>query len=351
MPSVNCGSLGLRPTRSSASQLLQIALVTLAALALSACGGNDPQNGTVNLEVSDSSECQVVKHPLGKTQICGQPQRVVALEDDILDLLLSLGVQPIGYAESRHVASDNFGEPLQQIKYLGKYLKRSPINVGTGQQPSLETILRLNPDLILGIYESSLHSKLSRIAPSLFPVQNWQAHVENYRWQQTLLVLGEIFKREQRAQQVIEEHQRRIARARADLEPISRDSSVLLLSMSGLDRIEVFTEKTHTGTLLTDLGFELVVPEGLQANYGQIQISLETLPQLNADRIIVMASGQSNVERIEKVWEQNPILRSLPAFQAGQVYFVDYQLWSRIRGPIATKLIIKQIRSLFLEPN
>ena len=118
-----------------------------------------------------------------------------------------------------------------------------------------------------------------------------------------------------------------------------------------LFRSEVFADETFAGALLQDLGFKLVTPEGLQASSSEIPISLETLPQLNSDRIIVMASGKSNVEKIEKVWQQNPILRSLPAFQAGQVYFVDYQLWSRIRGPIATKLIIKQIRSLFLEPN
>jgi len=352
MSLVDCGSLGLRHARSSASQFLLIIIVFLAALALSGCGGNAPQNGAANPEkiASDSSECQVVKHALGETEICEQPQQTVALDPHVLDLMLSLGVQPAGYAEDRRalVSSPNSGEPVVEIKYLGERVTSNPIHVGTRQQPSLETILRLKPDLILKDWpDSSLYTKLSKIAPTLF----FRYEPDQYQWQQGLLILGQVLKREQRARQVIEEHNQRIATARSELRSLTRDSEVLLLSMSGSERIEVFADETFAGALLQDLGFKLVTPEGLQASSSEIPISLETLPQLNADRIIVMASGQSNVEKIEKVWQQNPILRSQPAFQAGQVYFVDYQLWSRIRGPIATKLIIKQIRSLFLEPN
>ena len=352
MSLVDCGSLALRSARSYASPLLQTVIVSLAAFTLSACEGNAPQNGTANTEVisSDSSECQVVKHPLGKTQLCGQPQQTVALDPHVLDLMLSLGVQPAGYAEDRRalVSSPNSGEPVVEIKYLGERVTSNPIHVGTRQQPSLETILRLKPDLILKDWpDSSLYTKLSKIAPTLF----FRYEPDQYQWQQGLLTLGQVLEREQRARQVIEEHNQRIATARSELRSLTRDSEVLLLAMSGLDRIEVFAGETFASDLLRDLGFKLVTPEGTQVNSSEIPISLETLPQLNADRIIVMASGNSSVKQIEKAWEQNPILRSQPAFQAGRVYFVDYQLWSRIRGPIAAKLIIKQIRSLFLEPN
>jgi len=351
MPLVDCGSLGLRHARSSASQFLLIIIVFLAALALSGCGGNAPQNGAANPEkiASDSSECQVVKHALGETEICEQPQRVVALDPHTLDLLLSLDLQPIGYAETRYVASENLGGSIKQVPYLGKYLESSLTHVGTRQQPSLETILRLNPDLILKNYgaDQSLYTRLSQIAPTLL----FRDGSNNYQWQQGIRTIAQVTNREQRAQQVIKQHNQRIARARSELKSLTRGSEILLLAMSGLDRIEVFTGETFAGDLLRNLGFKLVTPEGIQANSREIPISLETLPQLHADRMIVMASGNSRVKQIEKVWQQNPILRSQPAFQAGQVYFVDYQLWSRIRGPIATKLIIKQIRSLFLEPN
>ena len=328
---------------------LRLSLVAvLTALVVAACGNNPKVSNRDTAPAKMNSSCQVVQHKLGETQICEQPQRIIALDPHVLDLMLSLGVQPAGYAEVNYLASKNSGDIIKQIPYLGSYVTSNPISVGTREQPSLEAILRLEPDLILRDWpNSSLYAKLSKIAPTLF----FRNEPDKYQWQQGLLTLGQVLEREQRARQVIEEHNQRIATARSELRSLTRDSEVLLLSMSGSERIEVFADETFAGALLQDLGFKLVTPEGLQASSSEIPISLETLPQLNSDRIIVMASGQSNVEKIEKVWQQNPILRSQPAFQAGQVYFVDYQLWSRIRGPIATKLIIKQIRSLFLEPN
>ena len=38
------------------------------------------------------------------------------------------------------------------VKYLGDRLHHPPIHVGTWQSPSLEIMLRLQPDLILGGY-------------------------------------------------------------------------------------------------------------------------------------------------------------------------------------------------------
>jgi iron complex transport system substrate-binding protein len=335
------------------SQVFQSFLLAIMAFYLvSACEGNAPKNGTANLEVisSDSSECQVVKHPLGKTQICGEPQQIVALDQHILGLMLSLGVQPAGYAgDSRAlVGSPKSGEPITQIKYLGERITSDPIFIGIRQQPSLETMLRLKPDLILKDWHSpSFYPELSEIAPTLF----FRYESGQYHWQQSLLILGQVLKREQRAQKVIEEHNQRVARARSELKSLTGDSEILLLSMSGLDQIRVSPRETFAGDLLRNLGFKLVTPEGMQANSGEVQISLETLPQLNADRIIVMASSNSSVEQIEKAWEENSILRSLPASKAGQVYFVDFQLWGRIRGPIAAELMIEQIRSFLLEPN
>ncbi len=64
-----------------------------------------------------------------------------------------------------------------------------------------------------------------------------------------------------------------------------------------------------------------------------------------------MASGDSSVDQVRQVWESNSILQSLPAYQSNQVYFVDYQLWSRIQGAIAAELVIDQVRELLLTKN
>lgn len=292
---------------------------------------------------TNSSICQDVQHEFGQTQICGTPQRVIALDPRSLDLLLALDIQPVGYAEDARalVGTPQFGKPTDGVKYLGDRITSNPIHVGTWQSPSQETVLRLKPDLILLGYsgEQSLYLNFSQIAPTL-PLSQGDRH-----WEDDLVTLGRVTNREQRAQQVIQDHNQRIANARVKFKALAANKQLLLLSVSGLDSIEVFTEQTFAGNLLKELGFGLVVPK-LPMRYGAIPISLEILPQLDAEIVIVMASANSTIPQIQKLWKQSPVLRSLPAYQTNQVYFVDYHLWSRITGPIATELIVEQVQQL-----
>ncbi|OKH23383.1 ABC transporter substrate-binding protein [Chroogloeocystis siderophila] len=298
------------------------------------------RTSTPLVHTTKTSVCQDIQHEFGQTQICETPQRIIALDPRSLDLLLSLAIQPVGYAEDARalIGTPQFGT-MVDVKYLGDRITSHPIHVGTQQSPSQETVLRLKPDLILVGYsgEQALYRNFSQIAPTLPLAQS------NRHWQDDLLTLSQVMNREQQAQQVIQDHNQRIANARVKLKTVA--TKILLLSISGLDSIEVFTEQTFAGNLLEDLGFELVLPT-LPVRYGAIPISLEILPQLDAEIIIVMASADSTVSQIQKLWEQTPVLRSLPVYQANQVYFVDYHLWSRITGPIATELLVEQLQQL-----
>jgi ABC-type Fe3+-hydroxamate transport system substrate-binding protein len=92
---------------------------------------------------------------MGETQVCGQPQKIVALSPHLLDLLLSLDHQPAGYAEVFPFHKGKyFDNPSQQIPYLGDRVTSQPINLGNRNEPSLERLIKLKPDLILGEVET-----------------------------------------------------------------------------------------------------------------------------------------------------------------------------------------------------
>lgn len=311
----------------------------------------NPPASSLSIQVSDTNpSCQIINHAWGETELYEPPQRIIALDPHALDLLLSLGIQPIGYAEDSRalVGTPGLGKTVDGVKYLGDRLDNPPIHVGTWQTPSLETMLRLQPDLILGGYlDQSQYKTFSQIAPTLIPIDGW---ISPKQWQENLLILGKLLNRDIEAQQVINAYDQNIKTVKTELTQSDR-RNVLLLSMTGLDYIGIFNNETFTGAILEDLGFELVVPNQLIATHGEIVISLETLPQFNPDLIIVMASGDSSVDQVRQVWESNSILQSLPAYQSNQVYFVDYQLWSRIQGAIAAELVIDQVRELLLTKN
>ncbi len=78
---------------------------------------------------------------MGKTEIKAAPRRVVVLDVGELDNVVSLGVQPVGYA------------PSEGDDGIPDYLKKAagnPKSVGTINSLNLEAIHALRPDLILG---------------------------------------------------------------------------------------------------------------------------------------------------------------------------------------------------------
>jgi iron complex transport system substrate-binding protein len=321
-------------------------LTLFLTLIVSSC-----QSRSSNPEITGitSFGCQTVNHDFGETEICSQPQRVVALDPQSLDLLLALGIGPVGYAEDRRalVGEPQAGQSVMGIKYLGDRLTTRPVHVGTAQSPSLETILGLKPDLILGSYLGNIeYQTLSQIAPTLLPLDLNSPD----QWREKLQILGQALQREEKASAVLRTYDQHIDRAKANLADY-QGQTILLLSMSGLDHIGIFTNETFAGQLLEALGFSLLVPSHLSSADGEVIISPEILPQFKPNFTIVMASGNSQVAEIQRVWQETPVLQALPVYQNSQVYFVDYQLWSRITGPIAAELIVDEVQEFLNSPE
>lgn len=110
-------------------------LTGLLVLAASACGG-----GTATPADAGAAGARSVTHAMGTTEIIGNPERVVVLDTGELDSVLALGVTPVGA-----VTADATGA-FQS--YLGDRTKGIEV-VGTINEPNLEKIAALQPDLIL----------------------------------------------------------------------------------------------------------------------------------------------------------------------------------------------------------
>ncbi|HEY9828342.1 MAG TPA: iron-siderophore ABC transporter substrate-binding protein [Stenomitos sp.] len=328
-----------------------VAIMMVAILGLASCRETTSESerpSAWSIQTSDrAGSCKVATHAWGETELCQTPQRIIALDSQSLDLLLTLGIDPIGYAEDNRalVGSPQLGKPVEAVKYLGQYLKQPPLHVGTWQTPSQETMLKLKPDLILSTsLDEGQYRLFSKIAPTLLPITSWD---NPQQWKENLAFLATVMARPEIADSFLKNHAAKVKRIKAQLAE-SSDQRILLLSMSGLDRIDIFTNKTFPGSILTELGLDLIVPERAIAGDGAIPISLETLPQLKPDRIIVMASGKSKVEQLQALWASNPILKSLPSYRAQKMQVVDYHLWNRIQGPKSAELILSQVKDWML---
>jgi iron complex transport system substrate-binding protein len=299
----------------------------------------------------------MVGHDAGETEICGQPQKVAALSPRSLDIMLSLGIQPAGYSEANllNPGLHSFDNPSKQIPYLGEQITTQPVNLGDRNNPSLEKLVLLKPDLILVVgHGSDLYEQLSKIAPTLL-LRNG---VGRKHWQHRLQVLAQVFGREEQAEQVIARHEQQLAEAQAKLEPVlAVYPQVLVISTyQGLGNIYILSSYNSSNSpyesdscvLLEAIGFQLVLPE---KSLQPTQVSLEVLSQLDPDIIIVQVWNPNNAyssqDTIQRQWKQSPLLQNMRASREERLYFVDSVLWgSNIGGPITDELILERLPKL-----
>jgi len=294
---------------------------------------------------ADPSACRTIGHDMGETQVCGTPTKVVVLGPHMLDILLSLGLQAAGFAETSQINEEEFGKPVGAIAYLEPYVTELPINVGSREEPNLEVLTLLKPDLILSeLRDEDQLALLQQIAPTLAYRGNRTAE-----WQRTIVPIATALNIPAEADRVIDEYAAFLAEKRAELAPIIAAHPRLIFMPRNQDgRITIFTPKSWAGDLLVNLGFELVyVADGEEVD---TEASVEIMPTFNTDTIIVGASGTTTPAIAQEMWTSNAVLSALPASQAGRVHFVDYQLWSRVRGPIAARLVTEELISLLAQP-
>lgn len=322
-----------------------------------ACGsaGNRPDVS------APPGDCEMVDHEGGKTEICGQPQTIVAIGPNVLELLLALDIQPIGYADYYALPFTDFDQPQTQIPYLGEWLTDPLKKVGTWDSPSLEAIVKLKPDLIVGstLTNQGQYSLLSQAAPTLL-----FSYGGKQEWQTQLRRLAKVLGRAEKAEQVIATHTQLLNTTRKKLQPaVQRYPQVLVLASEQLDQgLAVENSDSRCGGLLENLGFKVLTPKNIgTGTRGVNNISLELLPELKSDWIYFLAWNtdfsdagpdleQQQISAVQQQWQENAIAQSLPASKSNQVYFHSAYVCRALPGPIGTELLLKQLQADLLPP-
>ncbi|WP_222427322.1 iron-siderophore ABC transporter substrate-binding protein [Hyella patelloides] len=307
---------------------------------------------------SNQADCRTVEHEAGQTQICGQPERIVVLGPYILESLLALDEQPVAYADYYAFHPKDYDNPSQQISYLGHLIKESIANVGTAEKPSLEAIIKVEPDLIIGsTANKSQYETLSQIAPTIL--------FERKTPETTLRGVAQAVNRSEQAEQLLTETKQRMTAARKSFAPIVKaHPQLLLLSSSKLQRIDLITSYFNCASVIEDLGFQLVSPPEIKDSQTSRlhPISIEILPELNnADSVILLGYNFSELEatdnfnahqlsKLKQAWSNNAIAQSLDASKAGRVYFIPTYICAGLPGAIGTKLYLEELEQQLLPP-
>lgn len=297
--------------------ILRALLAGLAALAVSACAAPVPE--------SAAPGSRSVPHARGVTDVAPAPERVVVLDTGELDAVVALGVVPVGAVEALA------GSGLQS--YLADRVRGTRV-VGTIQEPDLEAIAALQPDLILSneVRHPDIYDRLSAIAPTVY------AKAVGVAWKDTLRLAGDALGRRAQADELLAAHEAKAAEVgRRFGDPAQ--VSVSMVRFSGA-QIRLYGEASFIGTVLADAGFARPASQQVQKTF--VEVSPEQIGQADADLLFYAAYGDEGAEDQAAV-VGGPLWRGLPVVAAGRAAEVPDDLWYLGIGPIAGGLVLDDI--------
>ncbi len=282
--------------------------LTLLAIALFYSNAGNFSQDLTNSGNLQPPECRIVKHMMGETCVPINPQRIVVLDNISLEIALVLGFKPVGAA----VWLENF-PPYLQKKTQGVE------SIGDADQPNLEKILMLKPDMILfashvAAQESS-YNQLSQIAPTVGC--RWYDGV--YRWKECFQSFAEALDKSSEADIVINNYQQRVTKLRQALGDRLYTTQVSLVLIYS-QYIRLRGEGKHLcSSVIQDVG----LPRSPIQKKG-IDMSIETIEYADGDVIFLQQHPQAdNYQHVIN----HPLWLQLNAVQSGKVYKVGHDYW------------------------
>ncbi|QYJ16648.1 putative siderophore-binding lipoprotein YfiY [Rubrobacter xylanophilus DSM 9941] len=302
-------------------------LIGAAVLVLGACGG--ASGGSSGEEGSGG---RVIEHAMGETEVPERPERVVVLDTGELDSAITLGVRPVGAVE----AVAGMGLP----EYLGERTRGIEL-VGTIEQPNLEKIAALDPDLILSskLRHEKIYDQLSEIAPTVF------TETTGVTWKQNFELHARALGRTERAEEVKREYREHIRELREGLGEKPWPEVSVVRFVPGDTRI--YQKENFIGTVLEDVG--LPRPESQDVEeFALLNVSKEAIPKMGGDVIFVTVYGNEEDTAKQEIMS-DPLWRQLEAVQQGRVYEVSDDLWMLGIGYTAANGVLEDLERYLVE--
>lgn len=264
------------------------------------------------------------------------PQRIVVLSEIDLDSLLALGLTPVGAPNGR-------GQ-LTLPTYLQPIIEDQTTAIGGLGEPNLETILTLEPDLI--VYSdpygplAEMIPELEQIAPVVVPY----VYNDDWHWKTVFTAIAEAMDKSAEAEAWLESYESRAATLGEQLPEDLNEVSIVRWMADGP---RILLPNAFSSQVLDDVGFER--PEhqldlaGTHPVHTDV-ISMEQVDLINAD--IIFAGGlnpEGDVVMQEAL--ENPLVQALTAVQAGRLFEVDGLAWSSTGGPMAAENVLDDVES------
>ncbi|MBH1934345.1 iron-siderophore ABC transporter substrate-binding protein [Streptomyces sp. AV19] len=302
-------------------RLLLAAAATAAALALTACGTTEPAADKADkpagrITLTDASG--------GKVELDGPAKRVVGTEWNVVENLVSLGVDPVGVADVKGYKTWDTAVPL----------KNEPKDIGTRGEPSTDTIAALKPDLIVATTDlpAAAVKQLRKVAPVL-NLRAADAADPIGRMTGNLDLIARATGTTQQAGKLKEQFQKKLDEGRKALAGAGRAGTEYAFAdgyvVSNQVTIRPFTGGSLIGAVNEQLGLKNAWSVKGDKSYGLGSTDVEGLTELGDDvRFAYIGSdGDKSSTPFTGVLADDKVWTSLPFVEKGNVHRLPDGIW------------------------
>jgi iron complex transport system substrate-binding protein len=310
-----------------------IALVTAALFGLTACGTSEPTSG------SDAS--QAAAQPVSltdardkKVDLKAPATKVVALEWGAAENLISLGVMPVGVADTK-----GYTNWVSAMK-----LDQSVRDVGTRGEASVDAIVALNPDLVITTTDEAANTvtQLEKAAPVLV-IRGADAANAIPQMKSNLELIGQAVGKSEQAEQLNAEFDQALADGKKKIADAGKAGASFTMADGYKQGSTISIRMYSTGSLLGAVTTELGLKNGWTGagdkDYGLAQTDLEGLTKVPDGYFLYIANKNDGGDVFGGDLAGNAIWKNLPFVKSDKVRRLPDGIWM-FGGPKSTEQYI-----------
>lgn len=317
-----------------------VLMLALFTLVLAACSSDKEEEK----ETGSKEESVTIQGTNGEVTLDEPAKKVVVLEWTYAENLLALGMQPAGMAD---------------IAGYGDYVNIEPqlddtvTDVGGRQEPNLEAIAALEPDLIIGVdfRHTAMLEDLKSIAPTvIFNPYPEDENIDLYEEMETTFnEMAKAVGKEAEAEEVLADLEAVYEEKSAEIEAanLKTKDTILTLAYTGAaaPEIRVFTPNSMASIIMEKVGLTNAHQPDQFEVFGSSTFNVEGLTKYENANYMYTVPDEDNI--YENQLKGNAVWENLAFVKEDRTYDLGAATWL-YGGPLSAKTLVNQITDVLV---
>ncbi|ANY65481.1 Fe3+-citrate ABC transporter substrate-binding protein [Paenibacillus sp. BIHB 4019] len=333
-------------------RLMGLIMAILVMLVAAGCGSNTTNQSAAEGTATDNAAAAntngesaaaagpiVLKDAKGEVKLDKPAQKVVVLEWTFTEDVIALGMQPVGNTDNAQ---------YKQYVTSEASLDANVTDVGLREEPNLETIAALKPDLIIANTDSheAIYDQLKSIAPTLiFSLYPLEGETNQYdQMEEVFKTIAAAVGKTEEGKKVLADLDAHYADAKAKLDAAGKGGLNYVLtqaySYQNAATLRLFTDNSLAVQTLNRIGLKNDWKSENFEVFGFSTSTVEALPAVQDTNLIYIVQKDDDI--FSKELKDNSVWNGLAFVKEKRFFGLDSATWV-FGGPISSKVIVDEV--------